>query len=188
MKKKMLIGMTLLCLLAAAMALSGCWPQTEPETGSDTGTDKNQLGQEIEVTLYFSDDQAMYLVGEIREITINPSSPQMASKQAGEIVRELIAGPRDPDLIPTIPAETQLNGVEISEGVATVDFSEEIVTEHPGGSTGELMTVYSLVNSLTELPEINEVQILVDGQTIDSLAGHMDLTQPLGRDDSIIQQ
>ena len=50
-----------------------------------------------------------------------------------------------------------------------------------GGSTGEEMLVGSVVNTLTEFPEIQKVQILVDGQEVETLSGHMDLSQPLPR-------
>lgn len=180
MRRKILLSLTLVGVLAAMLALSGCQSTDVPtQTGSQPTTKT--------ITLYFSDDQAMNLVGETREITIKPSA-QMASDEAGEIVKELIAGPKDPGLIATIPADTQLLGVEVAEGIATVDFSEELRSNHPGGSSGELMTLYSLVNSLTEVTGIKQVQIQIHGADLDTLAGHVDLTQPLTRDESRIKQ
>ena len=70
--------------------------------------------------------------------------------------------------------------------MATVDFSKELKTKHWGGSTGESMTIMSIVNSLTELPGIEKVQILIEGQKEDTLAGHWDLSSPISRDESII--
>ena len=55
-----------------------------------------------------------------------------------------------------------------------------MTTEHSGGSLDELLTVYALVNALTtNIAEISGVQILVDGREVDTLAGHIDLRQPL---------
>lgn len=175
-----MLALFLLGLLAAMLALGGCQQAVETTKTGNQPTTKT-------VILYFSDAQAMYLVGETRDITFNPAT-RTASSEAGEIVRELIAGPRDPGKIRTIPAETQLLGVEVAEGLATVDFSEELRSKHPGGSTGELMTLYSLVNSLTELPEIKQVQIRINGSPLDTLAGHVDLTHPLTRDETMIKK
>ena len=51
---------------------------------------------------------------------------------------------------------------------------------HAGGSLEEIFTVYALVNALTSnLPEIRAVQILIEGQEVDTLAGHVDLRHPL---------
>ena len=65
--------------------------------------------------------------------------------------------------------------------VAKVNFSRELQKNFVGGSTGEEMLVGSVVNTLTEFPEIQKVQILVDGQEVETLSGHMDLSQPLPR-------
>ena len=55
-----------------------------------------------------------------------------------------------------------------------------MTSEHSGGSLDELLTVYALVNAVTtNVHEVAAVQILVDGREVDTLAGHIDLRQPL---------
>ena len=67
-------------------------------------------------------------------------------------------------------------------GTAFVDLSKEAVTNHRGGSLDELFAVYAIVNAVTvNLPAVKGVQILVDGQEVDTLAGHVDLRHPLSR-------
>lgn len=134
----------------------------------------------VEVNLYFSDSQAMYLVPEKRKI---PQTPSLA-RQA---VIELIKGPESSDFYTTIPEGTQVNEVYIADGIAYIDLSEEIFKNHPGGSSGELMTVYSIVNTLTEIPPIKSVQILVEGNEMKSLVGHIDISMPLLRDEDWIK-
>ncbi len=134
----------------------------------------------IEVNLYFSDSQAMYLVLEKRKIL-------KTSTLARHIVNELIKGPVNPDLYPTIPEGTGVNEVYIAGDIAYIDLSEEVFKNHPGGSSGELMTVYSIVNTLTEIPPIKGVQILVEGNERESLVGHVDISRPLLRDEDWIK-
>jgi germination protein M len=134
----------------------------------------------VEVNLYFSDSQAMYLVPEKRKI---PQTPSLA-RQA---VSELINGPKNSDFYPTIPEGTIVNEVYIVNDIAYIDLSEEIFKNHSGGSSGELMTVYSIVNTLTEIPPIKGVQILVEGNEMKSLAGHIDISMPLLRDEDWIK-
>ena len=134
----------------------------------------------VEVTLYFSDSQAMYLVPEKRKI------PQTSSL-ARQAVIELIKGPENSDLYSTIPEGTQINEVYIVDDIVYIDLSEEIFKNHPGGSSGELMTVYSIVNTLTEIPMIKGVQILVEGNEMKSLVGHIDISMPLLRDEDWIK-
>ena len=134
----------------------------------------------VEVNLYFSDSQAMYLIPEKRKISQIPSLARQA-------VIELINGPGNSDLYPTIPEGTQVNEVYIADDIVYIDLSEEIFKNHPGGSSGELMTVYSIVNTLTEISPIKGVQILVEGNEMKSLAGHIDISMPLLRDEDWIK-
>jgi germination protein M len=134
----------------------------------------------VEVNLYFSDSQAMYLVPEKRKISQIPSLARQA-------VIELIKGPESSDFYRTIPEGTQVNEVYIADDIAYIDLSEEIFKNHPGGSSGELMTVYSIVNTLTEIPPIKGVQLLVEGNEMESLVGHVDISLPLLRDEDWIK-
>jgi len=137
-------------------------------------------GEMIEVNLYFSDSQAMYLVSEKRKI---PPTTSLVK----QVVVELIKGPDSSDLYSTIPEGTRVNEVYIADDIVYVDLSEEVFKNHPGGSSGELMTVYSIVNSLTEISPIKGVQILVEGNERNSLVGHVDISMPLLRDEDWIK-
>lgn len=137
-------------------------------------------GEMIEVNLYFSDSQAMYLVSEKRKI---PPTTSLAK----QVVVELIKGPVSSDLYSTIPEGTRVNEVYIADDIVYVDLSEEVFKNHPGGSSGELMTVYSIANSLTEISSIKGVQILVEGNERNSLVGHVDISMPLLRDEDWIK-
>ncbi len=164
------------------ITLSGCNTFQQPE--ENVPANNNQTSQ-YEVVVYFSDSQAEYLIPENRAVEIDrdASSQQLAE----EIISELIAGPNDSTLSPTIPTGTELLSIVIDNKTALVDFSEELKTNHWGGSAGETMTITSIVNSLTELDDIDKVQILVEGEEQESLAGHWDISEPLKRDPNIIR-
>lgn len=100
------------------------------------------------------------------------------------VILEAQLAPPAPPLALAIPAGTKLRTLFVTErGEAFVDLSAEISTRHPGGSLNEICTVYTIVNVLTaNLPAITAVQILVNGQEVDTLAGHVDLRRPLQQD------
>ena len=83
-----------------------------------------------------------------------------------------------------MPAETRvIDSFVTPGGVAYVDLSKEASEKHPGGSRNELLSVYSVVNSLTSnFPAVKRVQILVEDRQVATLAGHVDLTHPLAPD------
>ncbi len=148
-----------------------------PTAADSTGQANKQ--QKVNVVLYFSDQNGDYLVAEKRAIAFVPGL-------ARATVQELIKGPEGKGFSRTIPEETKLLDINIDSGLCTVDLSKEFRDNHWGGSSGEILTVYSLVNTLTQFPTVEKVEILVEGQRIDTLAGHMDLSVPVSRNPQII--
>ncbi|MEW5899284.1 MAG: GerMN domain-containing protein [Bacillota bacterium] len=67
----------------------------------------------------------------------------------------------------------------VQDGVAYVNFSKEFQSKHSGGTAGESMTLYSVVNSLARLQEIKQVQFLLEGQKQESILGHADTSVPI---------
>ena len=96
------------------------------------------------------------------------------------ILNALVEGPLQ-DFIPTIPKGASLRAFFIEDsGIAYADFSGHLKENHHGGSEAELLTIYSIVNSLVlNIPEINMVKILIDGHESTTLAGHLDIRFPL---------
>jgi spore germination protein GerM len=69
------------------------------------------------------------------------------------------------------------------DGLARVNFNASLTKSHPGGSTAEMATIYSLTNTLTaNIPDIKAVQILVEGKTLPSIKGHITTDRPFTPD------
>ncbi|MBU0987741.1 MAG: GerMN domain-containing protein [Proteobacteria bacterium] len=135
-----------------------------------------QVSSKTAVHLYFSDKENSFLIAEERTL-FHPGNPV----EFGQIIVEnLIQGPRE-GLMGTIPPGTALRAVYLSEAkTAYVDVSTALKNEHPGGIQSELMTIFSIVNSLIlNVPEIETVKILINGQESATLAGHIDLRFPI---------
>lgn len=143
------------------------------------------LEEKKEVLLYFSDLEGEYLIGEKREI----SKRDKVEEEAKQMIIELIKGPRE-KLIPTLPPRTKLLTLQLDEkGVAKVNFDKTFSKDHPGGSSAEIMTVYSVVNSLTlNFPQIKRVQILIEGERGKTIAGHFSLEQPVSSKPNLIRK
>jgi len=143
------------------------------------------LEKRKEIVLYFSDRNGEYLIGEKREIL----KKNDVKEEAKETIIELIKGPKG-KLTPTLPPKTKLLAIQLNEeGVAKVNFNKSLSKDHPGGSSAEIMTTYSIVNSLTlNFPKIKQVQILVEGKPIETIAGHLSLKQPISSNPSLIKR
>ncbi|MEE4112763.1 MAG: GerMN domain-containing protein [Desulfobacteraceae bacterium] len=157
-------------LITAGLVLHG--PGMLPGWAADEG------GRQL-VHLYFADATRPLLIAEAR-IMVNPGEPTAFSRQ---LVLELINGSARGNLA-TIPKETRLRSFFLlGDGTAVVDFSAHLQENHPGSCRLEQLTLFSIVNSLIlNVPEVDQVQILVDGAEVQTLAGHLPLEFPLTAD------
>jgi len=158
-------------------------PPSETTTPATEAGAPQEATKTTEVVLYFSEPGGNYLAAEKRAI------PQVEGI-ARATIEELIAGPGPgSQLLPTIPAGTVLKEINIRpDGLCRVDFSKELVANHSGGSLGESLTVYSIVNTLTQFPSVKQVQFLVDGQYVRTVAGHIDVSAAMGRNEDLIKK
>ncbi|MBR5665336.1 MAG: GerMN domain-containing protein [Bacteroidales bacterium] len=104
-----------------------------------------------------------------------------------QAVKELVAGTKEPGLINIFPKGVKVRSVKVSGDLVTVDFSKELTHKFVGGSTGEQMLVSALVNTMTEFPEIKQVLITVEGERIETIAGHLDTSEPFTRPTGLVQ-
>jgi spore germination protein GerM len=151
----------------------------------DIAASATSEARKIRARLFYVTEDGTHLSGVEQEVVYGEG----AVEQAKRIVEAQLAAPAPP-LISAIPAGTRLRTIFVTPGgQAYVDLSGELQTNHPGGTTGETLTVYALVSALTSnLPAITGVQILVDGKEVDTLAGHLDLRRPIAQDSRWLAQ
>jgi germination protein M len=129
--------------------------------------------------LYFPVKGGGYLSSEYHTLTVDIGVPIERY-----IIEELLRGPYDNSLYSGIPEGVSLISVSTEDDLCTVDFSEEFFDNRSVSSEDVALAVYSVVNSLTSLPEITSVKILIDGKTVDKY-GDISLSEPLGRNEHI---
>lgn len=102
------------------------------------------------------------------------SNPVLRSKQ---VLNTLLAGPVEPELRTLPPDVVLLAFYILPDGTAIGDFSEALATSLPSGIQSEQLAVESITRTLeANVQQIQRLKILIHGQEMDSLAGHVDLT------------
>ncbi len=125
-----------------------------------------------EVSLYFVDENSKDLAVETRSV-INQVG------LAKTTLQELLTGPTTESLSSYIPEGTTVQSINIEEGgLCTVDFSKELQSAALNSSE-EKYVIESIVNTLSQFDSVNTVQIRVDGNVVNSIAGHWDISKPL---------
>ena len=108
--------------------------------------------------LYFANEKGDRLVGE--RVEVHYSSNMSVEKL---VVEQLIKGPITEKAYPAIPPETKIVSVSTKDGICYVNLDKGFLGQ--GYDVLEMVPVYSIVNSLTELPGISKVQILINVYT-----------------------
>ncbi len=129
----------------------------------DEYTPQEEISEEQErltiVTLYFLNKETNELFPEPRQI----DAKLLIEKPEAVIFKLLLEGPKNEKLESIIPKGTKLNSISIENGTAIVDLSTEFIRGIELGEDMENKIIYSIVNSLIELSEIDSVKILIDG-------------------------
>lgn len=128
------------------------------------------------ITLYFAKENDDKLYPETRDIVVNNSIPTERY-----VIEQLIKGPTTPGLIRTLPENTKINDVKTQERVCQVDISYDLNAK-PLSPVSEKLLTYSIVNSLTEMIQIDKVVFLMDGKKQTELNTSVDFR----RDESLI--
>ena len=145
-----------------------------------TKIEKNE--QSMNVKVYYPDDSGMRLVEVEREIIVDDSTDKYTAA-----VATMLEAPTEENLTKIFPNNAAIRSVTVADGLAVVDFDGSILKGFVGGSTGEEFLIGSIVDTLTNFPEVKRVKFLVDGQEIETLSGHMDLSMPLERMNTLIE-
>ena len=145
----------------------------------------NGTSKTTSVSMYYSNADGSKLVEVPSKITYDSTIP------LGQLmVEELMKGPEGvknlsvKGLQKTIPENAVLNGMTIRDNVCYVDLSKEFTNVLP--SISSEVTVYSVVNLLVELPNVNKVQFTIEGEQI-SKFGDMDFSQAFERNLDVVE-
>jgi len=134
----------------------------------------------LNIRVYYANSNADRVVAEEREIEISKGTPVEKA-----LFEELLKEPKSEGVYNAIPEGTRLLSVSTKDGVCTLDLSKEFVDNNVGGSAGEQMALYSIINTMTELPGIDKVQFLIEGKK-EEVYIHAVFDKPFKRDESMI--
>lgn len=129
-----------------------------PEMFIDNAGDEINAYEKVKLRLYFANEDGTRLVEVLRPFVIrsNISLEKL-------VVEELIKGPNNDEIYPTINPETKVNSVTVKDGICYVNLNETFLTQVYNVNAD--VTLYSITNSLVELPNVNKVQISINGET-----------------------
>ena len=194
-KQRNSLIISILLVVLIVVLLSGCRSTTSQNstTVNKPTTETSPVGTTTEgkmtpdtnpvpivtLTLYFPNQDASWLI----PVSRSTSVPEKEIIKA--IFRELDSPPAG--IAKPLPKGTTLLGATVKDGIATLNLSKEFQNNFSGGTSAEQIVLFSIVNSLTTLSNVQSVQFLLEGQEQAALLGHMDTSVPLKRNETIIK-
>ncbi len=165
--------------------------QTNQQAATASQTQQTELASQQEfipadeahtLRIYFGQKGKDFLVSEERRVR----KRSMLIAQARQIIETVLEGPSSSSFYPVIPKGTTLRGLFFDSGVFTVDLSKEFAEVSNLGVSEQILSVYSLVNSLTELDPRARVRFLINGSEPAVDNGHVDISQTLTRNEDLM--
>jgi len=158
-------------------------PETKPEAAPSTTITKISE-RKVVIYLPVGEKNRFYLVPVTRTTELKGDILSVAAKVL------LATNGEEGEAGKLIPQGTKLLvPIEISKDIATIDLSREFEDNFSGGSTQEALVLNSIAHTLVENSEgkVQRVRILVEGNTVESLGGHFELTDPIEPDSTLLK-
>lgn len=173
----------LACGLVLTLALSGRGstqkPSTPPaQTVPAASSETAPASQEATLSIYLPEADGMH----IARHDLKVKASQKTLKNA---LYQMIQKDRASQY-PLLPTGLSIKDVTVKDGTATVNFSKQLKSLS-GGTTTETLFVAMVVNTATEFPNVQQVLFQIEGQPIARLTGHLDMSQPFKRDETLIK-
>ncbi len=171
--------------LFAALGRQLASPTPDAEPPAPVADASSTLGPRISAMLYFVAEDGVSLVGVAHDVPLGATPVA----QARALVEAQLGTEPAAPLSRAVPKDVTLRGVFLpGRDDAYVDLDSAFVTALPGGSHNELLAAYAIVSVLTtNLSPVARVQILIDGHEVETLAGHVDLREPLRKNEGLIR-
>lgn len=194
------ITISLLILLSLFLLLPACNPfdlfssedefndETLPASSIAIGTDDaNSLNNKLPLHLYFGSNDTKGLGMEIRYIPFKDAGGD-SEAMATCIVKEILKGPKDKNRVSKIIPENSklLGNIKIKKGTAFIDLSKDFIDKQGTDKTQTRLSIYSIVNSVTELNEVSRVVFTFNGETVKNLKGSFRMDKPFPRDEALL--
>lgn len=173
----------LACGLALTLALAGCGgtqkPSSQPaQTVPAASSETVPASQEATLSIYLPEPDGMH----IARHDLKVKASQKTLKNA---LYQMIQKDRASQY-PILPTGLSIKDVSVKNGTATVNFSKQL-KNMSGGTTTETLFIAMVVNTATEFPNVDQVVFQIEGQPVQKLTGHLDMSQPFKRDETLIK-
>lgn len=188
MMRTALLTLLLLVLIACKQTTEENPQTTTPAdmqatTTMDERTFDDPFGEDAEFIIYYAHQRFDGLI----PVRVQLLQAQSVEARIKQVIDLLTIKPQDPDAETLWPPTTHIREVYLTEpNMVVIDFHGGFIANFAAGTTYEEQMIYSLVNSiLTNFEELDQVFLLIDGSTSETLLGSVDIESPLSFNETV---
>lgn len=199
------LGILLILIMVVVSVFSGCVVKDKVTSLKESFNKDEQRLQEtgdtptVHIEPETTPETTPAMISETKEISlffVNADNKLVAEERnipkvegiARATMEELLKGPAEGDLKAAIPTTTKLLDINVRpEGLAIVDLSNELIKDLTTSQSAEELAVFSIVNTLTQFPTVDKVELRVDGRKVDTLLGYVKIDDNLVRNTSLLK-
>lgn len=148
----------------------------------NAGTKVEEEDTKVMLRLYFANEEGDGLIAVNRELSHNADVSNVSMEKI--VLEQLIKGPANDETYPVISPDTKIVSATVKDGVCYINFDNAFETAINNVTTD--VTIYSIVNSLSELSMINKVQISIDGDSDNKFRDKYDFSTVFERNLSLV--
>lgn len=182
MKKYIALVMLLVLIITLPMGCKKDDPQSNPTPGQQQPQEQIPEFVEKEILLFYPDIDNNFLLHEFRKVTVEEDTG--LEEMVKIVMEQLLKGTANDMLKALVPEDAEILSYELDDGTITIDFSEEFIVSSYN-SREELLQIFSVVNTLTELG-LEEVNLLVEGDPVMDYYSSIKIDMPFERNDELI--
>ena len=149
----------------------------------NAGAQMEAVESKVNLRLYFANEAGDGLIAVNRELAHNADVSNVPMEKL--VIEQLISGPVSDEHYPTISPNTKLINSTVKDGVCYLTFDSTLITAVNNVTTD--VTIYSIVNSLVELSNINKVQISIEGNKDGKFRDKYELSTVFERNLSLVE-
>ena len=161
-RKKILFTIIIILIIAGVLVYTKFINKEETVEAEITPLEEMTEEQERQtmISLYYTNIETKTLMPEARVI----DAKKLVENPYKVLVELLIEKPKNEKLESSIPEGTKVNNASLKNNTVELDLSKEFIENQNGDVEKASLSIYSIVNTLTELNEVNSVKILIDGE------------------------
>ena len=149
----------------------------------NAGAKVKEESTKVRLRLYFANEEGTGLIAVNRELTHNADLSNISMEKI--VLEQLIKGPANGETYPVVSPDTKIVSVTVKDGICHINFDSAFETAINNVTTD--VTIYSIVNSLSELSTVNKVQISIDGDSDNKFRDKYDFSTVFERNLSLVK-